>query len=189
MQRTTPDVTRDSEQPLLPLEAPDIEATQELFLLEEDNKPADIMEIIQACLKDIQKHNSKHAIKALSMLIAVFEYIKLHACYNTSKACKQPCLKASIAIVCQMGKGPYFARQIQYNELYLLKHCHLPHRKLHVREGHHSLLDNESVLHSVHIYLATQVLGSVMPWTLCQYVNDMLLPALGMQGSISESTA
>ena len=28
-----------------------------------------------------------------------------------------------------------------------------------------------------------------MPWTLCQHVNDVLLPALGMQGSIFESTA
>jgi hypothetical protein len=188
-QRSTPDITRDSEQPSLPLEAPDIEAARELFLPEEEDEPADIMEIIQTCLKDVQKHNSKHAIKALTLLIAVSEYIKLRTCYNTSKACKQPCLKASIAIARRMGKGPYFARQIRYNELYLLKHRHLPHRKLHSREGHHSLLDNESVLHGVRVYLATQVLGSVMPRTLCQHVNDVLLPALGMQGSISESTA
>jgi hypothetical protein len=122
------------------------------------------------------------------MLIAVSKYIKLRARYKTSKACKQPCLKASMAIACRMGKGPYFARRIRFNELYLLKHRHLPHYKVHSKEGHHSLLNNESVLHNVRVYLATQVLGSVTPRTLCQHVNNVLLPALGMQGSIVEST-
>ena len=121
--------------------------------------------------------------------ISVSEYIKLRACYKTSKACKQPCLRASMAITCRMGKGPYFACQIQYIELYLLKHCHLPPRKIHSREGHQSLLNNESVLQNVWVYLATQVLGGITPWTLCQHVNNVLLPALGMQGSIIESTA
>lgn len=167
VQRTTLDITRDSEQPSLPLNVPAIEAAQVLFLLEKDNDPADIMEIIQTCLNDIKKHNSKHAIKSLSQLIAVSEYIRLCACYNTSKACKQPCLKASMAIACQMGKGPYFTCQIRYNELYLVKHCHLPPCKVYSREGHHSLLDNKSVLHNVCIYLAPQVLGSVTPQTLC----------------------
>jgi hypothetical protein len=94
-----------------------------------------------------------------------------------------------MAIVWRMGKGPYFAHQIRSNELYLLKHHHLPPRKVHSKEGHHSLLNNESVLHGVRVYLTMQVLGSVTPWTLCQHVNDVLLPALGMQGSIVESTA
>jgi hypothetical protein len=147
------------------------------------------MNIIQTCLKDVEKHNSKHAIKTLSLLIAVSEYIKLRACYNRSKACKQPCLKASMAIARRMGKGPYFARQIRYSELYLLRHHHLPPRKVYSREGHHSLLDNESVLHDVRIYLATQILGAVTPRTLCQHVNDVILPALGIQGKIVESTA
>jgi len=33
------------------------------------------------------------------------------------------------------------------------------------------------------------MLGSITPLTLCQHVNDVLLPALGIQGSIVESTA
>jgi hypothetical protein len=192
VRRSAPDITRDSEQPSLPLEQPTIEATRELFLPEDDDsEPVDIMEIIQSCLKDLKKYNSnsKHAIKSLSQLIAVSEYTKLRARYNTSKACKQPCLKASMAIARRMGKGPYFARQIRYNELYLMKHRHLPPRKVYSREGHHSLLDNESVLHDVRVYLAAQDLGSVTPWMLCQHVNKVLLPALGMQGSIVESTA
>lgn len=88
-----------------------------------------------------------------------------------------------------MGRGPYYAHQIRYTELYLLKHRHLPPRKVHSREGHHSLLDNESVLHDVRVYLASCDLGSITPQTLCKHVNDVLLPALGMQGSISEATA
>src|SRR5712671_4218368 len=136
------------------------------------------MKIIQTCLKDVQKHNSKHAIKALSLLISMSEYIKLHAQYKIFKACKQPCLKASTAITHKMGKGPYFACQIRYNKLYLLKHRHLPPHKVYSREGHHSLLDNESVLHDVRIYLAAQDLGTVTPRTLCQRLNDVILPAL-----------
>ena len=190
-QRYTPDITSDSEQPSLPFEAPAIEAARELFLPEEDGRdePADIMNIIQTCLRDVHKQNSKHAIKALSVLIAVSEYVKLRAHYRTFKACKQPCLKASIAIAHRMGKGPYFAHQIRHNELYLLRHRHLQPRKVHSREGHHSLLDNETVLHGVCVYLATQVLGGVTPQTLCQHVNDTLLAALEIQGTISESTA
>ncbi len=168
---------------------PAIKATQELFRQEEGNEPADIIKIIKTCLKDVEKHNSKHAIKKLSILIAISEYVQLRARYNKSKACKQPCLKASIAIAHRMGKGPYFAHQIRYNSLYLLKHHHLPPRKVHSREGHHSLLNNESVLHDVRVYLATQDLGTVTPQTLCQHVNEVILPALGMQGTIVELTA
>jgi hypothetical protein len=65
-QVTALDITRGSEETSLPLEAPAIEAAQELFIPEEDNKPVNIMKIIQACLKDIEKHNSKHVIKSLS---------------------------------------------------------------------------------------------------------------------------
>ena len=174
---------------MLPLEAHAIEATQELFRPDEDDKPADINTIIHACLKDLRKHKSEHMIKSLSLLISVSKYIKLRARYKTSKACKQPCLKASIVVAHRMGKGPYFARQIHYTELYLLKNHHLPPQKVHSREGHHSLLDNESVLHDVCVYLASHDLGSITPWMLCQHVNDILLPVLEMQGSITEVTA
>jgi hypothetical protein len=44
----------------------------------------DIVKIIQIYLKDV----GRHAIKSLSLLIAVSEYIKLCACYNSTKACK-----------------------------------------------------------------------------------------------------
>jgi hypothetical protein len=188
-ERSAPDITRDSEQPSLPSDAPVIEAAQELFLQKEDEEPMDINKIIHNCLKDIGKHDSKHAIKSLSLLVSVSEYIKLRARYKTSKVCKKPCLKASIAIAHRMGKGPYFARQIRHTELYLLKHRHLSPQKSHSREGHHSLLDNESVLHDVCVYLASRDLGSITPRTFCQHINDIILPALGIQGSIVESTA
>ena len=46
LQRSISDITRNFEQPSLPLEAPNIEAMQELFLPEEEDEPVDIMEII-----------------------------------------------------------------------------------------------------------------------------------------------
>ncbi len=80
------------------------------------------MKIINSCLKDVQRDKSKQAIKLLSLLVSVTEYIKLHTNYRVCKACKQPCLKASMAIACRMGRGPYFAHQIRHTELYLMKH-------------------------------------------------------------------
>jgi hypothetical protein len=103
--------------------------------------------------------------------------------------CTWPCLSVSMAITCWMGKGPYYACQIQHNELYLLKHHHLPPPQSFVKHGHHSLLDNEAVLHDMRIYLATQSLGMISPCTLCHHVNNIILPVLGIQGTIIESTA
>ena len=51
------------------------------------------------------------------------------------------------------------------------------------------LLDNESILHNVCIYLAAQSLGTVSPHALCHHVNDIILPALWIDGKIIESTA
>jgi hypothetical protein len=45
------------------------------------------------------------------------------------------------------------------------------------------------VLHDVHIYLATQSLGTISPCVLCHHVNNIILPALGIQGMIIEFTA
>jgi hypothetical protein len=91
--------------------------------------------------------------------------------------------------MCQMGKGPYYACQIQHNTLFLLKHHHLSPPRSFVKHGHHSLLDNKAVLHDVRIYLATQSLGTISPHALCHHVNGIILPALGIQGMIVESTA
>jgi len=185
---------RDSEEPSLPLDEPEIEATRALFTPEdsEDNVSIDITEIVQSCIKDVgllKQHNNVRAIKMLSQLISVSEYVKLRALYKSSKTCKQPCLKASIAIARRMGKGVYYARQIRYNELYLLKHHRLPPRKEYTRHGQYSLLDNEAVLHDVRVYLAAQSLGTVTPLMLCHHVNKTLLPALGIEATIAESTA
>jgi len=52
-----------------------------LFTPEEDDRlrPLDIMEIILSCLKEVKKSHTKYAIKTLSQLIAVSEYVKHHA--------------------------------------------------------------------------------------------------------------
>ncbi len=189
---------RDSEEPSLPSDEPEIEDARRLFASEDSEIDSDvtgdpdIMNIIQSCLKDVKtlkQHNHVRAIKMLSLLIAVSEYIKLRTLYKSIKACKQPCLKASIAIARRMGRGIYFARQIRYNELYLLKHRHLPPRKDYTRHGQYSLLDNEAVLHDVRVYLAAQSLGTVTPWALRQHVNQVILPAFEIRATISEPTA
>jgi hypothetical protein len=188
---TDPDLTQDSERQSLPLQEPAIEAARALFTPEEEDPlgPPDIMEIILSCLKEVKKSRTKYAIKTLSQLIAVSEYVKLRARYQKHNACKRPCLNASIAVARRMGKGPYFARQIRHNELHLLRHRQLPPPKSYSKHGHHTLLDNESVLHDVRVYLATQDLGSVNPRTLCRHINDIILPALDIKATISESTA
>jgi len=84
---------RDSEEPSLLLDKPEIETTHALFTLEhlEVNVSIGLTEIIQSCLKDvkvIKQHNNAHAMKMLSQLIAVSKYVKLRAIYRSSKACK-----------------------------------------------------------------------------------------------------
>jgi hypothetical protein len=45
------------------------------------------------------------------------------------------------------------------------------------------------MLHDVCIYLTAQSLGTISPHGLCHHVNDIILPALGIRGTIVESTA
>jgi len=143
-----PDLTQNSEQESLPLEGHAFEDTRNLFTPE--NK--DISTIIHSCLKDVKKCTSRHAIKTLSKLIAVSEYVQLRAWYKKHNACKQPCLAASIAIAHSMGKGPYFACQIRHFELYLKWYQHLPPPRTFTQHTHNTLLDNEYILHNVHAY-------------------------------------
>ncbi len=51
------------------------------------------------------------------------------------------------------------------------------------------LLNNESILHNVRAYLAAQSLGTVSPRTFCLHVNNVILPALRINGKIVESMA
>jgi hypothetical protein len=180
-----PDLTRDSEQESLPSEGHAFEDAQDLFTPENE----DISTVIQSCLKDVKKCTSRHAIKTLSKLIAVSEYVQLRARYKKHNACKRPCLAASIAIARSMGKGPYFAHQIRHFELYLKRYQHLPPPRKFTQHAHNTLLDNECILHDVRAYLAAQALGTVTPRTMCQHINKVILPALGITSAISESTA
>jgi hypothetical protein len=56
------------------------------------------------------------------------------------------------------------------------------------QDGHHTLLNNESVLHDVRAYLTAQSLGTVTPRAFFQHVNGVILPTLRIDGTISEST-
>ena len=187
---TDAEMNQDLEQQSLPLQDHAIESTCILFTPEEtdSNKVNDLTEIIESCLKDAKWNSPKYAIKCLSHLISVSLYVDLHACYWASGS-KWPCLSASIAAARWMGKGPYFACQIRHNEHYLLKHCQLLPPKSFTWHGHHTLLDNESILHDVQTYLVSQTLGTVTPWTFCQHINKVILPALGINATITESTA
>ena len=91
-----------------------------------------------------------------------------------------------------MGKGAYFARQIRWNEAYLLRHKRLPPTKETAKHGQFTLLDNEAVIHKVRTYLAAQALGTITPQELCHHVNNVILPVLELteiKSSINERTA
>ena len=92
-------------------------------------------------------------------------------------------------IACQVGRSVHYACQIHHNKLYLLKHYHLPPHKEYTWHGQYSLVDNEIVLNDVCIYLTAQSLGTVTLLDLCQHVNGILLPVLGIKTMISELTA
>jgi hypothetical protein len=192
VEATHPELTQDSESQSLPMPGRSNE-TARLFLIEEDkpenSESIDIIAIIRSRLREAKTSRSTHTIKTISKLSAVLEYVKLRARYIKHNTCKRPCLSASAAIAIRVGKGLYFARQIRQNELYLKKHHYLPPPKRYSRHGHHTLLDNESVLHDVRAYLAAQALGTVTPRTLCKHVNEMVLPTLRINGTISKSTA
>ena len=75
---------RDSEEPLLPSNNPEIEAACILLSSEdlETDRSGDLMEVIHSCLKEIKplmQHNYGHAMKMLTQLITVSKYVELHA--------------------------------------------------------------------------------------------------------------
>jgi hypothetical protein len=70
-----------------------------------------------------------------------------------------------------------------------MQHHHLPPPSTYARNGYRTLLNNEHILHDVRVYLAAQSLGTVSPRALCHHINDIILPALGIDGKIIESTA
>ncbi len=187
---TNPKAMQDSELQSLPSQGPAIETARALFAPDDnkDDQENDLMKTIEHCLKEAKRGTTAFAIKSITHLVAVSAYVNLRARYQKSNTCKRPCLSASTVIAQRMGRGPYFARQIRHNELYLRRHRHLPPPKSYARNGHHTLLDNESISQNVRTYLVSQALGSVMPLTFCQHVNAVILPALGIEATITEST-
>ena len=166
-------------------DVPDITAAREwLDVEEEDHDVSDITQILKACLADAKKLKTVHSIKIIIKLTAVMEYVKLWESFRKHPKCKCPCLNASLAIARRMGKGKanraYFARQICQNESYLLQHRRLPPTKKGAWNGQYTLLDNETVLQGVQVYLAAQNLGTIAPLELCRHVNEVILPALDL---------
>lgn len=188
-----PDATGSSES--APIEAEiDIEAAGWLDLNDEDLvEPAkDIFQITKNCMKMVKQLKSGRTVKMMTQLTAVTEYVKLRARYRAHPKCKRPCLNASLAIAARMGKGPYFARQIRYNEAFLLKHQCLPPSSENQRNLRDTLLNNEDVVLAVRRYLAAQNLGTITPFELCRHVNEIIIPTLGAatkKSSICERTA
>ena len=109
-------LTEELEWESLPFQGPEIVATCTLFTPEDDSdEPRDIMKIIKSCLKDAKKCKTRHAVKIITQLVAVSEYIKLCVQYKKHKVCKRSNLNTSIAITSQIGKGSSFAHQICYD--------------------------------------------------------------------------
>ena len=192
LETAMPNEVTDSEG--APDDVPEVSAARDW--LEENGtsnlRAKDVLGIIRACLKDVKKLKTTHSIKVFTQLTAVVEYIKLRDKYQRHPKCTHPCLNASLAIARRMGKGEYFARRIRQNEKYLAKHGRLPPSKKFARHGQYTLLDNESVLHGVHRYLAAQNLGTITPHLLCCHVNNVIIPALELtpkKATISERTA
>ena len=97
-------------------------ACEWLEINEDATGPADIFTIIRRCLIDAKKLKCGCTMKMMTQLTAVSEYMKLQDHYQAHGRTKMPCLKASLAIAYQMGKGSYFTCQICQNEAYLLHH-------------------------------------------------------------------
>ncbi|KIY43213.1 hypothetical protein FISHEDRAFT_62857 [Fistulina hepatica ATCC 64428] len=95
-------------------------------------------------------------------------------------------MSASQKVTAQIGKGPYFARQIRKNARLLIERGYLPMSKVERRKGYHTLIDNENVHHGVHVYLAAQNLGTISPHELYKHLQTVLLPALGYTGQDTE---
>ncbi|KZT17922.1 hypothetical protein NEOLEDRAFT_1184810 [Neolentinus lepideus HHB14362 ss-1] len=168
------DVSKEDEPVELDTINEDAEVTAARELLREDDvdEGQDILAIIRKCLVELRKLQSPRTIKGIMKLTAVLEYVKLFAR--------------------RMGKGHYFARQIHESTHYLRVHGHLPLPKVVAKMGRLTLFDNESTVHGVQKYLAGQKLGTITPRLLCQHVNNIICPTLGLSGkdgSISERTA
>ena len=120
---------------------------------DEDETAPGIFQIVKSCLNDIKKIDmpATRRAKMVMHLTAVTQYVQVRDRFRRNPNCKRPCLNASLAIAHRMGKanGAYFARQIRHNENYLLRHHRLPLTKKGAKHSQYTLLDNESVLHSI----------------------------------------
>ncbi|KAG2039891.1 hypothetical protein BDR03DRAFT_1008574 [Suillus americanus] len=162
-------------------------------LHEDSEYPPESAEIESACEwldvndeENVEPHNTLLLlIKAITQLSAIAQYVKLQDRYLQHARTKCPCLSASLAIARRMGKGPYFARQICNNERYLSRYHSLPPRKDSAYRGHATLLDNKAVVQSVCQYLASQNLGTITPHNLCNHINKVIIPALGLTADTS----
>jgi hypothetical protein len=158
----------DSEEAELPVGESVEEPPREWLDVDEDGSEShSIFQIVESCLKDIRKLKMppSRSIGMITKLTAVTQYVKIRERFRLQNKCTKPSLSASLAIAKRMGKadGVYFARQIRHNEIYLLRYGRLPPTKRGLKHGQYTLLDNESVLHSVRRYLAAQNLEPLPP--------------------------
>ena len=76
-------------------------------------------------------------------------------------------MRASDTIARSVGKGPYFAHQIQHLSLYIRRFHTLPPTTKGKHHAHPSLLNNECVAHGVRHYLTILSNGEVCPINIC----------------------
>ena len=156
----------------------------------EESQP-NILELVDKCLKQAKALKSARMVNMIMQLTPVAQFVKLREKYCCHGRSKTPSVSASLAITRRMGKGPYFAHQIQKNDHHLLHFHQLPPCKDGAYCGQATLLDNKSVVHAICRYLAAKALGTITTLDLCHHVNKVILPGLNLSGNsqISERTA
>ncbi|KAJ6560989.1 hypothetical protein B0H10DRAFT_2240174 [Mycena sp. CBHHK59/15] len=108
----------------------------------------------------------------------------------------KPALDASKKVATAVGKGPAFARRLWALAVHLAATGELPESKQAQGAFHVTLLKNPEILAAVRIWASGALdfneggfEGRIKPVKLKHYVNDFLLPSLGIEDTISESTA
>ncbi|KIJ23733.1 hypothetical protein M422DRAFT_275620 [Sphaerobolus stellatus SS14] len=158
----------------------------------DDSTAPDILAIINSLVKNAKCCKTPQAIKSLMPLTGLIHFVKLRDKYVNHPNCSAPATSASLKAAQRLGRGPYFARQLQELEPYVLKFRQLPPSKKRAQYQQVTLLDNENILQNVREYLAALKIGSVTPLKFMHHMNSVILPSLGFPGSktsISESTA
>ncbi|KAL5512106.1 hypothetical protein ACEPAG_3627 [Sanghuangporus baumii] len=182
----------------LPVQDPDARAAIEISLqqgqlFEEDNEEEeinDVLKIVEKNLAVLRKLRPNSTTwRTCMQLNAIVHFVKLCNELIKNPNCKHPAFSASLKVVRQMGKGPYFARQTRFNTKYIEAHKKLPPYTRGKYGRHASWLDNEDILQKVKVYLVTEQPGEVKPRKLRRFFLNEVLPRLDLSERLGSKIA